>query len=88
MKKGLYHNGPLAVAINANKLMTYTNGVVDEIDCDENALDHAVFIVGYGSENGVDYWLVKNSWGENWGLDGYFKMKRGNGTCGINKAVS
>lgn len=89
MKKGLFSNGPLAVAINAGKLFTYQNGVVDELHCDPTELDHAVFVVGYGTDDkGVDYWIVKNSWGVNWGENGYFRMKRGNGTCGINMAVS
>jgi len=88
MKKGLFANGPLAVALNAGKLQMYSGGIIDEVDCDPSALDHAVFAVGYGTENGTDYWIVKNSWGESWGESGYFKMKRGNGTCGINLAVS
>lgn len=51
-------------------------------------LDHGVVVVGYGTENGEDYWLVRNSWGTNWGEDGYFKLQRnvGNtrtGKCGI-----
>jgi len=63
MKAGLFHNGPLAVAINAEKLMYYKGGVVTADHCNPAALDHAVFVVGYGTTNGVDYWLVKNSWG-------------------------
>lgn len=45
-------------------------------------MNHAVVAVGYGVENGVPYWLIKNSWGADWGLNGYFKMEMGKNMCG------
>uniref|UniRef100_A0ABD2WLI3 Peptidase C1A papain C-terminal domain-containing protein n=1 Tax=Trichogramma kaykai TaxID=54128 RepID=A0ABD2WLI3_9HYME len=59
-------------------------GVFFESECTE-ALDHAVLIVGYGSDpRHGDYWLVKNSWGTDWGESGYFRIKRDDKNhCGI-----
>lgn len=45
-------------------------------------VNHAVLAVGYGVEDGVPYWLIKNSWGEKWGDSGYFKMELGKNMCG------
>ena len=62
----------------------YVSGILDDEACGEE-IDHAVTIVGYGSEEGEDYWLVKNSWGNDWGEQGYIKIaqKPGAGICGI-----
>lgn len=46
-------------------------------------VNHAVLAVGYGTLNGMDYWLIKNSWGATWGDNGYFRMQRGVNMCGI-----
>ena len=69
----------------------YTGGVYDDDGCHgvtTMMLDHAVLVVGYGTDakSGKDYWLVKNSWGPDWGEAGYVRMARGvgkNGICGI-----
>ena len=88
IKEFLYTTGPLAVALNANPLQTYSSGVLDKTSaqCSSSGINHAVTMVGYGydSSSRLDYWLVKNSWGKSWGESGYFRIRRGNGTCGIN----
>ena len=85
IKEFLYETGPLAAALNANPLQTYTGGILDKktSECPVSGINHAVLIVGYGP----DYWIVKNSWGSNWGESGYFRIKKGKSTCGINYYV-
>ncbi|OMO92542.1 hypothetical protein COLO4_17499 [Corchorus olitorius] len=81
-------NQPVTVSIEASGLefRHYQSGVLNGY-CGTN-LDHAVTVVGFGtSEDGIDYWLVKNSWGQDWGENGYIKMQRNvdaeEGLCGI-----
>ena len=85
----LVNYGPLAVGINANYLQYYYGGIIDlpASTCNPLGLNHAVNLVGYGVENGVNFWIVRNSWGTSWGENGYFRIARGKGTCGINQYV-
>ena len=88
VKEFLYETGPLAIALNADPLQTYVSGIVDltSTQCPVDGINHAVTLVGYGTDSatGKDYWIVKNSWGTSWGESGYFRIRRGNGTCGVN----
>ena len=52
---------------------------------DNSSTRHTVLVVGYGNENGVPYWLVKNSWSSSWGIDGYIKLAWRNNICGVTK---
>ncbi len=80
--------GPLSVALNAEMLQFYHKGVFNPILCNPKNLDHAVLLVGWGKEDSKLYWIVKNSWGPSWGEQGYFRILRGKGTCGINTQVT
>ncbi len=79
---------PIAVAIQADQkeFQLYKAGIMD-FDCGKD-LDHAVLLVGYGVENNVPYWKLKNSWGTEWGEEGYFRLKKGIDMCGVADSAS
>ncbi|KAG8497874.1 hypothetical protein CXB51_007206 [Gossypium anomalum] len=90
----LVKNGPLAVAINAVFMQTYIGGVSCPYICSKR-LDHGVLLVGYGSAGYAPirlkdkpHWIIKNSWGETWGENGYYKICRGRNVCGVDSLVS
>ena len=68
-----------------NHWYSYKGGVFSA--CTKLVMNHAMTVVGYGTENGVDYWLVKNSWGTDWGEGGFMKIKRGVNMCGLGSTL-
>jgi len=80
-------NGPVTGAFTVfDDFPTYKSGVYQPTSSTELG-GHAIKIMGWGVENGVDYWLVANSWNEDWGDKGTFKIIRGVDSCGIESNV-
>jgi len=78
--------GPLAISVDASSWSPYETGVFNGCNQTNPDLDHAVMLVGYGTDPQYgDYWLVRNSWSPQWGDDGYIKIKRESPvTCGVD----
>ncbi|XP_074900835.1 pro-cathepsin H isoform X2 [Buteo buteo] len=84
------HN-PVSFAFEVTgNFMHYRKGVYSNPRCEHtpDKVNHAVLAVGYGEENGTPYWIVKNSWGPLWGMDGYFLIERGKNMCGLAACAS
>ena len=87
MKAALAQHGPVTVAIQAD-IDNYESGIFDNKKCDCK-VDHAILAVGYGVEDGNEYWIVKDSWTSDWGEDGYirFLIKEGHVVCCVQSYV-
>jgi len=80
----LSYNGPVVIAIDASNFSSYEGGIFSACSGATNVdLNHAVVITGYGTDNGTDYWTVRNSWSPLWGEDGYIRIQRTN-DCGMD----
>lgn len=82
----LVSTGVCATMIDASmaSFQLYQSGIYDEPKCSSERTTNGVGLIGYGTENGVDYWIVRNSFGIQWGEDGYIRMSRIlNNQCGI-----
>lgn len=80
--------GPISIATVGEKIQLYHSGIFDNDLCGDD-LDHGVVVVGYGTANKKQYWIVKNSWGTSWGEKGFIRMSRNKGNqCGIASGAS
>merc|ERR1712028_91852 len=75
MMQEIFKRGPIACGLDANPLEEYTTGI---IKTKSSSIDHVISVVGWGTDatDGL-YWIVRNSWGEYWGEDGYVRVKSG-----------
>ncbi|KAH8280240.1 hypothetical protein KR018_000762, partial [Drosophila ironensis] len=84
LKKVVATLGPVACSLYGTEtLKNYESGIYSDEECNGEEPNHSVLVVGYGSEDGKDYWIVKNSWSAAWGEDGYFRLVRGRNFCNI-----
>ena len=82
LKNYVLSTGPLSVCYAASTILEYTNGIVSDCPTDIEP-DHCSTIVGYSEEGGIPHWIVRNSWGADWGESGYFRLAYGSNQCKI-----
>ncbi|KAM8935308.1 cathepsin O [Lycaon pictus] len=87
MAKVLLTFGPLVVVVDAVSWQDYLGGIIQH-HCSSGEANHAVLITGFDKIGSTPYWIVRNSWGSSWGVDGYAHVKMGGNICGIADSVS
>jgi len=89
IQKEIMTNGPVEATYYVfSDFMYYKNGVYKRSSAANFEGGHAVRVIGWGSEYGKDYWLVANTWGTSWGIDGVFKIIRGTNDCGFENRIA
>ncbi|KAK9887120.1 hypothetical protein WA026_020568 [Henosepilachna vigintioctopunctata] len=87
IKAEIYNNGPVEASFDVYEdFMHYKSGVYQHVIGGYEG-GHAVKIIGWGLEDDIPYWLVANSWNEDWGEKGYFKMLRGSDECSFEDSI-
>lgn len=83
--------GPLSICLDAARWQDYQSGVLTNIECCpllKCQLDHCVQLVGYNSTASTPYWIVRNSWNTDWGIEGYIWLEMGKNTCGLTNDIT
>ncbi|XP_049866955.1 cathepsin K-like [Pectinophora gossypiella] len=84
LKVALVNHGPLSVSVHVTSAFAlYSGGVFYDFECNPMNLNHEITLVGYGEEYGETFWIVKNSWGQDWGIDGFMHIAAKENNCGI-----
>jgi len=87
LQNNLVSMGPLSICLDAAHWQDYQSGVMSNMQCCpllKCEMDHCVQLVGYNQTSGTPYWIVRNSWNTNWGIEGYIHLEMGKNTCGIS----
>jgi len=84
----LTSNGPLSVCVDAESWQYYNGGIITTSSDCGTSLDHCVMITGYGTQDGTNYWWVRNSWGTDWGQSGYLQVQSMQDVCGIAQEIT
>jgi len=82
MLSSLSSGGPISIGVDATSWQTYQGGIMT--DCESSQVDHGVLLVGYGTQGGTQYWIIKNSWSSSWGESGYIRVQYGTNQCLIS----
>jgi cathepsin F len=85
MQSWTYQSGPLSVCVDASSWSAYQGGVIQQCGQD---VDHCVQLTGFSTQQGIPAWNVRNSWGTDWGNNGYLWVARGNNVCAIGSTVT
>jgi len=84
LQQNLVGYGPLSICVDASNWQDYVSGIMTWYECAwVNILDHCVQLVGYNATSSNPFWMVRNSWGTDWGIDGYIYLEMWEDTCGL-----
>lgn len=86
MEKYVYEYGPISVYIDSSSWQSYEQGILT--NCTSVQLNHAAVIIGFDNTNNPPYWIIKNSWGTDWGENGYIRIEKGTNQCLITSRPS